>query len=424
MQLYEVCPWARPTYRPQPPDRSPRSDSTILPLLAPDSPLVKLLVEKAKERERIYAGTDRGPTAADQLQLEGRHLAYLLNTSFWASLRHEEGHPARGALTIVDRTVPGGLRFREPVILTQESIVQLTPALGVALAAVELSPEGMPQVWGLLEAAPLWQPVIRIAGPAYIVVSQDRDVLGLIRGGETHLVRGGPHSLMDLIGGILDHGDSAPSPDRMAKVEHLLKVVATMHRHGKGGTIVIVPTATGSLPESLRLRYPLDERSSGMSRSRLADLEDAPPERSEARGRTSAPEVPGLLLPRASRSQSLLADLSQRLLVQMGQLSAAEGAVVIGDDLTLFGFGAELEPPEAEFTLSVVNAVTGHVEHGRTPISVGNGRHTLAARLVHQYPQCLAFVATPDGAMTLFAWLAQGRPITALTHLQDLLAEY
>ncbi|HEY7682202.1 MAG TPA: hypothetical protein VH879_06130 [Gemmatimonadales bacterium] len=358
------------------------------------------------------------------MQLEGRHLAYLLNTSFWASLRHEEGPPARGALTIADRTVPGGLRFREPVILTQESIVQLTPALGHALAAVELSPDGMPQVWGVLEAAPPWQPVIRIAGPAHIVVSQDKDVLGLIRGGETHLVRGGPHSLMDVIGGTLDHGDSAPSPDRMAKVEHLLKVVATMHRHGKGGTIVVVPTAVGEWPDSVRMRYPLDERSSGISRSRLVDQDDISPERPEGRGRTSAPDVPGLLLPRTSRSQSLLADLSQRLLVQMGQLSAAEGAVVIGDDLTLFGFGAALEPPEAEVTLSVVNAVTGQVEHDRTALSVGNGRHALAARFVYHHPQCLAFVATPDGSMTLFAWAAQGRPITALTHLQDLLAEY
>jgi hypothetical protein len=328
---------------------------------------------------------------------------------------------------VVDRTVPGGLRFGEPIMVTQESIVRLSPALGTALAAVELSTESMPQIWGLLEAAPLWQPVFRISGPGYIVVSQDKDVVGLIRGGETHLVRSGPYSLMTVVGSILDPSSSPPSPDLITKAEHLLKVVATMHRHGKGGTILVVPPTTGTWPDAVRIRYSLDVRSATLSRSRLEDLDESLGERPDLRLRAAAgpvPTAPGFLIPMKTRSRSALADLSHRLLVQMGQLSAAEGAVVLGHDLSIFGFGAELEPSDADCTLSVVDAVTGAVEHGRSAASLGSGRHNIAARFVHQYPDCLAFVGSPEGTMTLFAWVAHGRPLAALTRLEDLLVEY
>jgi Probable sensor domain DACNV len=398
----------------------------ILPLLAADAPLVKLLVEKAKERQHIYSGTERGHSAADALQLDGRHLAYLLNTSFWASLRQEEGRPARGALTIADRAAPGGLRFSEPIIVTQESLVRLAPALGNALAAVELSQEGMPQVWGLLETAPLWQPVIRMAGPASIVVSEDRQVLGILRGSESYLIKEGAYSLLGMITGVLDHSGSEPSPDRQTKAEHLLKIVATMHRNGVDGTLLVVPRS-GTWPEATRFRYTLDERSSEMSRSRLADADDSIADHPEVAKRPSGGKVvltPGFLLPRKSRSQSLLADLSQRLLAQIGHLAASEGAVVLGHDLSLFGFGAELVVPDAEATLSVADAVSGAVDPARPMTSLGPGPDQLAARFVHHYPDCLAFVASRAGTVSLFAWVPQGRPLTALTQVQHLLVEY
>jgi hypothetical protein len=398
----------------------------ILPLLAADAPLVKLLVEKARERQHIYAGTERGVSAADALQLDGRHLAYLLNTSFWASLRQEEGRPARGALTIADRAVPGGLRFSEPIIVTQESLVRLAPALGNALAAVELSQEGMPQVWGLLEAAPLWQPVIRMAGPASIVVSEDREVLGILRGSESYLVKGGPYSLLGMITAVLDQGGSTPSPDRQAKAEHLLRIVATMHRNGLDGTLLVVPRS-GTWPEAIRFRYTLDDRSTDLPRSRLADVEDSLTDHPELEKRPSgarAAEVPGFLLPRKSRSQSLLADLSQRLLVQIGHIAGSEGAVVLGHDLSLLGFGAEVTVPDAEATLSVADAVRGAVEHARPLASLAAGPDQLAARFVHHYPDCLAFVTSRAGTVTLLAWVPQGRPLTALTQVQHLLVEY
>ena len=72
---------------------------------------MRLLAEKARERHQIYAGAERGATPDEPVEFAGHQLAYLLNTAFWASLRQEEGRPARGAMTVVDRTVPGGLRF-------------------------------------------------------------------------------------------------------------------------------------------------------------------------------------------------------------------------------------------------------------------------------------------------------------------------
>jgi hypothetical protein len=120
----------------------------------------------------------------------------------------------------------------------------------------------------------------------------------------------------------------------------------------------------------------------------------------------------------------VLADLSQRLLVQIGHLAAADGAVVLGDDLSLYGFGAEVSVPETELVLSVADAISGAVEHGRPLASLGTGPQSVAARFVQQYPECLALVASHTGSVTLFAWAAQGRALTALTQVQDLLVEF
>lgn len=315
--------------------------------------------------------------------------------------------------------MPGGLRFNEPVILTQESLVRLAPALGAGLAAVDLSPEDMPQIWGLLEAAPLWQPVIRIVGPAHLVVSQDHEVLGLIRGSEAQLVKSGPYSLMTLVAGVLDRTDSAPSPDRFAKAEHLLKILASVQRHGQGGTVLVVPAGPAAWREALDFRHALDERSATFSRSRLDDVEEPSTEGTEAAATTGPPPSP-----RLSRSHSLLADLSQRLLIQIGQLTAAGGAVVLGGDLSLIGFGATITLPGEDFALSVVDAVTGLVSHGKPVASLVGGDQAGAARFVRRFPDCLGFVGTPEGGVNLFVWGGPDQRLLALVGLQDLLTEY
>jgi len=396
-------------------------------VIAADAPLVKLLIEKARDREQIYTGAEPGASAAQQLQLDGRQLAYLLNTSFWASLRRQEGQPAVGALTIADRGVPGGLRFSEPIILTQESLVRLAPALGSALAAVELSPEGMPQVWGLLEAAPIWQPVFRIVGPATIVVSADREVIAVLRGGEVHLIKPGPLSLMSLITGFLERAGSGAAADRQATAEHLLRIVAAMHRTRREGSLLLVPTRTGTWPGALRVRYVFDPRSADLPRSRLARLEEPSEERPSAERRVSGGrtgEIPGLQAPRRSRPTSVLAELSQRLLAQIGQLAAVDGAVVLGDDLSLFGFGAEVTLGEEDIDLQLVDAVGGSIEEGRSLASLGTGLHAQAGRFAYHHADCMALVSGRQGTLTVFTWISKDRPFTALTQVQDLLAEY
>ncbi|HTS87223.1 MAG TPA: hypothetical protein VMG41_01930 [Gemmatimonadales bacterium] len=378
---------------------------------------MKLLVEKARERTRIFAGTERGASSADRLQLDGRHVAYLLNTCFWASMRPEGGRPARGEFTIVDRTVPGGLRFTEPVIVSQESVVHLSPGLGSGLAAVDLSAEDMPQIWGVLEAAPPWQPVIHVIGPAHLAVSLDREVLGVIRGGEIQLVKSGPYSLANLVAPIIDRTDAAPSPDRLARVEQLFRILASVERNGQGGTVLVAPTGQNGWAEALRFRYTMDERSTGFARGRLGDLDDPAGEDGESAGRASSATRP-------SRPRSLLVDLSQRLLAQIAQLAAIDGAVVLGDDLSLVGFGASVTLPAEDFTLSHADAVSGLLGHGRPITSLPWSDEGGAGRFVRRYPDCLGFQVSRDGAICLFAWGGPDRRLVALTGVQDLLTEY
>jgi hypothetical protein len=231
---------------------------------------------------------------------------------------------------------------------------------------------------------------------------------------------------MNVVGSILDPSSSPPSPDVISRVEHLVRIAATLHRHGKGGTILVVPSTSGTWPDSVRIRYSLDARSASSTRARLEDLDESRAEQPDHGHRTSGSGQtgPGFLIPMKTKPRSALSDLSHRLLVQIGQLSAAEGAVVLGNDLSIFGFGADIEPAAEDCTLSVVDSVTGAVEHGRSAAALGSSRHNRAARFVHQFPDCLAFVSSPEGSLMLLAWVTHGRPLTALTRLEDLLVEY
>jgi hypothetical protein len=326
-------------------------------------------------------------------------------------------------MTVADRSVPGGLRFTEPVLVTQESLVRLSPALGATLAAVELSPDGMPQIWGLLEAPPLWQPVIRIVGPATLVISEDRQVIGLQRGAETHIVRNGPHSLMNLLSAVLDRTQGTSVADSLSCADHLVRVMASMHRTGHDGMILVVPNGSVAWQEAIHLRYTLDAQSSALPKSRLAEL---PPSRGEPAQRPTGPPLSNSG-PRPAlrpRPQTLLADLSQRLLAQIGRFAAADGAVVLGDDLSLHGFGAEVTVPATIGTLCAVDAVSGASEANLPLTALGPGLPALGARFVHYYPDCIALVAVAAGGVTVFAWAPDGHPLTALKHVQDLLVEY
>jgi hypothetical protein len=43
---------------------------------------------------------------------------------------------------------------------------------------------------------------------------------------------------------------------------------------------------------------------------------------------------------------------------------------------------------------------------------------------VQHYPESIAIVATATGGVMVFAWAQDGRPLTALKQVQDLLVEY
>jgi hypothetical protein len=68
--------------------------------------------------------------------------------------------------------------------------------------------------------------------------------------------------------------------------------------------------------------------------------------------------------------------------------------------------------------------VSGASEADLPLTALGPGLPALGARFVHYYPDCIAIVALAAGGVTVFAWAPDGRPLTALKHVQDLLVEY
>jgi DNA integrity scanning protein DisA with diadenylate cyclase activity len=104
----------------------------------------------------------------------------------------------------------------------------------------------------------------------------------------------------------------------------------------------------------------------------------------------------------------------------VGELSAVDGAVVIDENLKLWGFGAKLNFEPAQLDVVRFSPLTNNTS--TIPLAdLGGTRHQSAARFIRSYPTAMAFIASQDGNVTLFAWLAKEAKVIAIQHLQYLI---
>jgi hypothetical protein len=88
-----------------------------------------------------------------------------------------------------------------------------------------------------------------------------------------------------------------------------------------------------------------------------------------------------------------------------------------------FGFGAKLQAKSDEFQVLVLDALSG--ETATVPYAqLGGMRHQSAACFVHQNRDAMVFVASQDGRLTLFAWVADPGQVAAVRSLEHFVWEY
>jgi hypothetical protein len=194
-----------------------------------------------------------------------------------------------------------------------------------------------------------------------------------------------------------------------AVVSHYLDAVVVLVReivaHGRGGILIISPDEKPSGAESAPYRMRLDVslgtllRLAWRVRGRAdRDLKRSTP-RNLAADREQVADTPsehsafGVLLRNAFLSEA------ERVIEEIGRLSAIDGAVLLNRSLALVAFGVILPVRQP---VTVVEAA--HLERGHEPRQVDFGshgtRHRAGATYAAEHPGSVVFVASEDGQVS------------------------
>ncbi|MDQ2938715.1 MAG: hypothetical protein M3R67_14635, partial [Acidobacteriota bacterium] len=184
----------------------------------------------------------------------------IIDATFWASLRREEGHSPKISLAFVPpEQVNQPLIFEQALPLTPGVLTKLGPAverpgihLGVWHARDDL------RVWGATRSVPSFCFVLEVVEPGLLVIKHRRmDGFGkyanvaVLKGEQIKVIDEQGASLPDcpaLLASLLAF-TSPGSWDH--SINLLVQLAASMRAHGHGGSLLVVPTGTENWRQSI-----------------------------------------------------------------------------------------------------------------------------------------------------------------------------
>jgi hypothetical protein len=315
----------------------------------------------------------------------------IINATFWASLRPEEGRFPKISLAFVSPKQAGWpLMFEQPLSLNAEILTKLAPAVerpGIHLGV--WPKENVLHVWGATRAIPSFCFVIEDIEPGLLVIKHRR-IDGFGKYANVAVLMGEQVKVID------EKGTSLPDcPDLLKallafsatnshdSVNVLVQLAASMREHGRGGTLLVVPAGTESWLNSIvhPITYsvaPSFSKLAGLIREGLSDS-----------------------------TQSRWESAVRRAVDTVAGLTAVDGATVINDDYEVLAFGAKIRRSQGSAQVEQM-VLTEPVFDNRAevvaPVQHGGTRHLSAAQFVHDQRDAIALVASQDGRFTVFAW--------------------
>ena len=175
-----------------------------------------------------------------------------------------------------------------------------------------------------------------------------------------------------------------------------LRFLAEAMRHGRGGTILIVPGSTTGWRDSTKDGYLVTKDQLGLMWSK-EHWEEESGETTDTAG--SGPII-GCLDPLSPE-----ATIFRRAVALIGGLTAVDGATILNDKYEIIGFGRKIIPKiDPPRDIEVANLLGESVAEGKLlPFQeIGGTRHQSAACFVNEHAESVALVTSQDGRMTLF----------------------
>ncbi len=329
-------------------------------------------------------------------QPDAHSIAAIINATFWASFRPEEGRFPKISIAYLPPEQAGQpMVFEHPLPLTAGVLTKLAPAverpeihLGVWNHGDEL------RVWGTTRTIPSFCFVLEDIEPGLLVVKHRRlDGFGkyanvaVLKGEQVKVIDEKGTSLPDcpaLLRALLAFTAAATNgPHHSLNI--LVQLSASMRAHGHGGILLVVPSETDRWRESIAqpIMYSITPAFSALSdlvRHEVAEEhEDRRPWESALR----------------------------RAVDTIGGMTAVDGATVINDQYEVLAFGAKIRRKEASLPVDkwvITEPVVGNLPIVVQPTEHGGTRHLSAAQFVYDQRDALALVASQDGKFTVFAW--------------------
>ena len=335
-----------------------------------------------------------------------RQLSVLLNTAFWATLRPEEGRYARVALALTkSSSYSHRAVFKKPIELSVETLVKLSPLLceeSSCLGVQSVGRDARLECWGVCHEPSATTLALRSEGPGQFVVSIGREVVADVLPGQRPRIIGPdvlpwnstvPHFLVN----------SGLSDTERFDIAYYLRFLANAMQHGRGGTVLLV-RKPDTWKASLHIKYEV-----GIDQFRLVNVYDKWSKESKKEQQQYRRKYPD-----SSSSDILFMSKDtpaerqfKRVIRSIGGLTAVDGATVLTTAFDVIGFGAKIlplsEPPATIQRFDPFRQLGDSGEWKDTPLSAAGGmRHRSAIQFVRDNPHTLAFVASQDGALTLF----------------------
>ena len=207
--------------------------------------------------------------------------------------------------------------------------------------------------------------------------------VAVLKGDEIKIIDEESRSLPDcpaMITSLLDFNSTSGWND---SVNLLVQLSASMRAHGHGGSLLVVPSGSDDWRDSIvhPITYPV----------------------------TPAYDMLKLLLQEKPDGDDLTLwqeDIN-RVVENIGGLTAVDGATIITDQLELLAFGAKIglsSNGQSVDQMLVTEPVVGNIGTIIHPSQNGGTRHLSAAQFVFSQQDAIALVSSQDGRFTIFSW--------------------
>ncbi len=326
----------------------------------------------------------------DQVAVEA-----IINATFWASLRREEGYAPKISLAFLPPEASAQpMTFERPLELSPAILSRMAPAVerpGIHLGVWrDNAQNGELRVWGITRMIPKLCFVLEVIEPGLLVVKYRRSQetgkyvnVVVLKGDEIKVVDEQGTSLPDcpaLVTALLGFGAPGPTGDSL---NVLLQLAASMRAHGRGGSLLVVPQGSEKWPLSIIQHVPYAV---------------SPP----------YPELAALLRQDDNeRSKPIWQEAFIDAVDAIAGLTAVDGAALISDQYELLAFGAKIGRREGGGQVEqvvVTEPIVGNVAAVVQPLELGGTRHLSAAQFVYDQRDAITLVASQDGRFTVFAW--------------------